>query len=145
MNLNPLENHLVQVKTGEGKSIILGITSSFLGLLGFYVDCCCYSSYLSSRDFNSFSYIFNHLEISDQIKYNTFEKQFEDIINHPEDMRQMGLQLIENKLERRSDNYVKLLQSTQERKRILLIDEVDFFFGEDFIGRTYPVALYYNN
>lgn len=47
----PIENHLVQVKTGEGKSIILGITSCFLGLLGFFVDCCCYSSYLSQRDF----------------------------------------------------------------------------------------------
>jgi hypothetical protein len=53
----------------------------------------------------------------------------------------MGLDLINNSLRRtdvRSSTYA-------EKKRILLIDEVDFFFGEDFIGKTYPVALYYNN
>lgn len=53
----------------------------------------------------------------------------------------MGLDLINNELRRSA------MQSSTygEKKRILLIDEVDFFFGEDFIGKTYPVALYYNN
>ncbi|KAL4450790.1 hypothetical protein ABPG74_011632 [Tetrahymena malaccensis] len=141
----PIENHLVQVKTGEGKSIILGITSCFLGLLGFYVDCCCYSNYLSQRDFQSFSHIFQQLEIDNVIKYNTFEKQFEDIINDPEDMRQVGLDLIDNKLQKKVQIQRQGSLGSQPKRRILLIDEVDFFFGEDFIGRTYPVALYYNN
>jgi preprotein translocase subunit SecA len=49
---------LVQIGTGEGKSITLGVTSTILALLGFHVSCACYSSYLSERDFESFKYIF---------------------------------------------------------------------------------------
>jgi len=56
-------------------------------------------------------------------------------------MRQMGLDLIEQKLKDKREQSTRF----EEKRRILLIDEVDFFFGEDFLGRTYPVALYYSN
>ena len=32
--VNKLENHLIQIKTGEGKSVILGIMSILLASLG---------------------------------------------------------------------------------------------------------------
>ena len=41
-----------------GKSITLAITSIVLALLGFSVDCVCYSKYLSERDYNDFKDIF---------------------------------------------------------------------------------------
>lgn len=44
----------MQIKTGEGKSIILGMMSLLLSLMGNDVYCVCYSTYLSSRDFESF-------------------------------------------------------------------------------------------
>lgn len=44
---NLFENHLVQILTGEGKSVILAVTSTVLALLGYKVDCACYSKYLS--------------------------------------------------------------------------------------------------
>ena len=44
------ENTLVQVLTGEGKSLILGLLSTIFALIGFNVDVVCYSSYLSRRD-----------------------------------------------------------------------------------------------
>jgi hypothetical protein len=85
--------------------------------------------------------MFESFEIGSRIKYSTFDKQFEDIINDPKDMRQMGLDLIEQKLKDKRESSTRF----EEKRRILLIDEVDFFFGEDFLGRTYPVALYYSN
>jgi len=48
----------MKVKTGEGKSIMLGILSSFFALLGYNVDVICYSNYLSERDYNDFKNFF---------------------------------------------------------------------------------------
>ena len=42
-----LSNNLVQIGTGEGKSITLAMTSILFALFGFDVNCACYSSYLS--------------------------------------------------------------------------------------------------
>ena len=43
-------NQLIQVLTGEGKSIIMGFMSTILALIGYEVHAVCYSSYLSERD-----------------------------------------------------------------------------------------------
>jgi hypothetical protein len=56
-----LRNHLVEIKTGEGKSITLGLTSIILAGMGYGVDCVCYSEYLSSRDYKDFEMIFRGL------------------------------------------------------------------------------------
>ncbi|CAG9315951.1 unnamed protein product [Blepharisma stoltei] len=52
-NTNP-KNNLVQILTGEGKSITLAFLCSMLALLGFSVNCACYSEHLSNRDFQDF-------------------------------------------------------------------------------------------
>lgn len=41
------DNQLIQILTGEGKSIILGLLSTLLALVGYNVDVACYSKYLS--------------------------------------------------------------------------------------------------
>ena len=46
-----IKNIFLQVGTGEGKSLTLGITSSMFALLGFDISCACYSKYLSKRDY----------------------------------------------------------------------------------------------
>ena len=50
-NLDP---HMVEVLTGQGKSVVLALTSIVLAFFGFRVDCACYSEYLSARDRNEF-------------------------------------------------------------------------------------------
>ena len=40
-----MSNHLIQIGTGEGKSVALGITAVILAALGFSVDLVCYSRY----------------------------------------------------------------------------------------------------
>lgn len=54
-----LHNHVVEIPTGEGKSIVLGVTAIILSYFGFYVDCVCYSKYLSSRDYEEFEPLFS--------------------------------------------------------------------------------------
>jgi hypothetical protein len=70
-----LENHVMQIRTGEGKSIALGGGAALLGLLGFRVRCICYSKYLSQRDENAFSSLFAELQLqnhgSKRIVYST--------------------------------------------------------------------------
>jgi hypothetical protein len=41
----------MQVKTGEGKSVLLGVLSILLAFMGFEVYEACYSAHLSSRDY----------------------------------------------------------------------------------------------
>lgn len=64
----------MQIKTGEGKSIILGTMSLLLALFGSEVYCVCYSSYLSNRDFESFREMFEAFDVIKQIKYGTFSE-----------------------------------------------------------------------
>ena len=43
-------SHLTQVKTGQGKSVVLGTLPTVLIITVFSVDCVCYSDYLSELD-----------------------------------------------------------------------------------------------
>lgn len=58
-----LNDQLIQIKTGQGKSIILGMASSMFALLGHATDVVCYSPYLSKRDEGAFMDIFKHCQI----------------------------------------------------------------------------------
>jgi len=51
---NSIKNNLVEIKTGEGKSITLGVVSIIFAIFGYRVNCVCYSKYLSQRDYSSF-------------------------------------------------------------------------------------------
>jgi len=132
-----LKNNLVQVGTGEGKSLILAVTACILSLIGFEVSCACYSDYLSSRDFDSFLPIFNSLDIASKIHYGTFNKICENIINEQGDIRVRVVDLIsKNKTKIDTDTFEKI-----NTPKILLVDEVDVFFNEDFYGNIYtPLA-----
>jgi hypothetical protein len=50
-NLDP---HMVEVLTGQGKSVVLALTSIVLAFFGFRVDCACYSEYVGARHRNEF-------------------------------------------------------------------------------------------
>ncbi|CAF3605157.1 unnamed protein product [Rotaria sp. Silwood1] len=131
-----LSNTLVQIRTGEGKSVTLGVTACILALLGFHVSCACYSEYLSQRDYSAFLSLFNSLDLIDYIHYGTFNKLCEDIINEKGDIRQVVEELILKDLN-------KAMQNNQEdqRAKILLIDEVDVFFSREFYGNVYTPSV----
>jgi hypothetical protein len=135
-----LNNCLVQIGTGEGKSVVLALTSATLALFGFEVNCVCYSAYLSQRDFNEFCAFFTQLRVADKIYYGTFNQLCERLINEQGDIRDLASQMILS-----GPRAAATTVSTKVPK-VLLIDEVDVFFKPDFYGQLYnPAADIRNN
>ena len=84
-----LKNNLVQIGTGEGKSVTLAVAAAALSLLGFDIYCVCYSEYLSKRDFQMFKPLFDCLNLVENIRYGTFNRICEDVINKNGDIRKI--------------------------------------------------------
>lgn len=133
-----LTNHLAEIKTGEGKSVTLAITAMILALMGYEVDCACYSHYLSQRDYDDFYKMFKAFGLEHKIVYGTFDYLSERLILEKHGnlrpkvdsiLRQTGIQTA-----KKSE---KIIASVP---RILLLDEVDVFFSPNFCGRTYKLA-----
>ncbi|EAR94015.2 helicase carboxy-terminal domain protein (macronuclear) [Tetrahymena thermophila SB210] len=134
-----LNNQLIEILTGEGKSITLGFCSIILALLGCEVDVVCYSNYLSERDDKDFRNLFISFGVSEKIKYGTFRQQVEKYINNNFNIRQATLDIVNSQT---LDNNKNTKQNTTNYK-ILLIDEVDIFFNLDYYGQTQnPIVKY---
>eukprot|EP01087_Luapelamoeba_hula_P009891 TRINITY_DN2588_c0_g1_i2.p1 TRINITY_DN2588_c0_g1~~TRINITY_DN2588_c0_g1_i2.p1 ORF type:complete len:2562 (+),score=268.54 TRINITY_DN2588_c0_g1_i2:39-7724(+) len=124
-----LQNHAVQVATGEGKSVILGILSALLAFLGYDVFCACYSKYLSQRDYQNFHSLFAALDVGELVTYTTLSELADKLFNEEVDVRKATDAFLHGRSyhgKRRSDT-----------RRILLFDEVDVFFHKEFHGATY--------
>jgi GTP-binding protein EngB required for normal cell division len=130
-------NHLIQIGTGEGKSVTLAVTAVILALLGYDVDCACYSEYLSNRDFRDFISLFDAFGLRDAIHYGTFNKLSEDFINQRGDVRALVESTIRSEWGERGAAAVAGKPAKFIRPKILLIDEVDVFFNKDFYGNIY--------
>ncbi|CAE7595327.1 secA [Symbiodinium sp. CCMP2592] len=126
-----LRSHLMQVRTGEGKSIILGCLACVLGLLGKKVSVVCYSLYLSQRDQQEFLQLFEFFQLQDVITYDTIigyvEKKVPDMRRHTENLLST---------EECSDSTLPG-RISEDPEEVLLVDEVDVFFGEGFLGDTF--------
>jgi len=128
---NSIQNHINEILTGEGKSVCLGATATLFAILGYDVNVLCYNPYLSERDKKLFQELFNFFEVIEKIYYG--------------DIGSIVSNYIEEKCFPNRFDYVnKFLRGEKVRpfgardasKRILLIDEVDVFFGPDFYGKT---------
>nr|XP_029726303.1 uncharacterized protein LOC115265423 [Aedes albopictus] len=128
-----VENHLAQILTGQGKSVILGLTAVVLALLGHNVEIVCYSEYLVERDANDFQSLFQKFSIDKKISYKTFQdtasEQFEPLWKKAEQYiaKSMGI-----KYGSKSAHRVEI----EFGNNVLLIDEVDVFFMDKFYGNT---------
>ena len=100
-------------------------------MIGYNVDCACYSKYLSNRDFVEFKPIFDKFGVTKYICYGTFGQLCEQFINSRGDIRQIVASTITGTSRSLKEDNCK------GRKRILLIDEVDTFFSPDFYGKLY--------
>eukprot|EP01087_Luapelamoeba_hula_P010439 TRINITY_DN276_c0_g1_i1.p1 TRINITY_DN276_c0_g1~~TRINITY_DN276_c0_g1_i1.p1 ORF type:complete len:2464 (-),score=305.43 TRINITY_DN276_c0_g1_i1:82-7473(-) len=129
-----LLNHVVQVGTGEGKSVILGSLSALLAFLGYDVYCACYSKYLSQRDYRSFQSLFAALGVTENISYATLSELADTLFNAEVDVRQATHSFLYGQ----PYNPKK----APNRPRILLFDEVDVFFDKEFYGATYNPSTY---
>jgi len=154
--------HLIELKTGEGKSVVLGVLSTVLALLGNDIDCVCYSKYLSARDSEDFADIFTVFNVQENVWYGTFsaltEKRLEEhgaVRDLTEALFDQGTRtkatksLIAEMTDAQLEAAISAelgatkFQPKSSRPKMLLIDEVDVFLMEDFYGATYnPIATY---
>ena len=72
---------MIEIGTGEGKSVTLAVASCIFAIFGYHVSCACYSEYLSDRDFQKFKSLFEILILTEKISYGTFNKICENMIN----------------------------------------------------------------
>ena len=90
-----IQNNLVEIGTGEGKSVTLAMVSTLFALLGYEVHVACYSPYLSARDQATFLKFFIDLNVDRYIHYGTFNSLCEKNINSDFDIRDKVLSMIE--------------------------------------------------
>ena len=130
-----IRNILAEIKTGEGKSITLGICAIVIALIGYDVDVVSYSRLLSERDKNDFQALFKQFGVAQKIQYGTIEELSERFINRDGEVRA----LLNDLLAKRAK---PPRQSQTAPPKVLLIDEVDVFFSDKFLGETYnPISL----
>jgi len=134
-----LHNNLIQIGTGEGKSVTLAVTAAVLSLFGYEVYCVCYSDYLSKRDYATFELLFDKLNILDRVSYGTFQTMCEKVINKNQDIRTAVKNIILN------NNLPSLRYASSEQPCVLLIDEVDVFFSQSFYGKSYNPIVFIND
>lgn len=134
------QSHFIQILTGQGKSITLGVLSASLALVGYDVDCVCFSPYLSERDAKAFAAIFDALGVTDKITYGTFGTLSNKLVNKEVDLRETTAQLLNGDEIRCSPAGV-----TGRTETVVLLDEVDVLFSSDFYGQTYNPAARLNS
>ncbi|XP_019537729.3 uncharacterized protein LOC109408796 [Aedes albopictus] len=134
-----VEKHLAQILTGQGKSLVLGLSAALLALFNHDVVVVCYSKYLASRDFNDFKGLFQNFAVNSKIYYQTFgDVAWNEMHNLYEKATKYVSKCIgipDNK--QKHTSFASNLENT-----VLLIDEVDVFFLDKFYGSTYnPLFL----
>jgi hypothetical protein len=144
------QNHLAEVKTGEGKSVTLAVLSIVFALLGQSVNVVCYNPYLSKRDHEDFKNLFSFFGINSgcvnldslpapdcRIIYCTIDDLVRLLMHDGSlpKVRELALEVLSN----RSTPSVAVKYN--QRDKVLLIDEVDVFFGRDFFGHCQRVNV----
>ncbi|CAF4077726.1 unnamed protein product [Rotaria magnacalcarata] len=133
-----LFNNLVQVGTGEGKSVIMAAIACIFALIGVDVNCSCYSDSLSTRDKEAFGSLFGALRIQEHIEYGTFNKLCENLLNEHCDVREKVRDMI-----LKNKSALEIMAKTKRiRPKVLLIDEVDVFLSDEYYGGIYTPVVY---
>eukprot|EP00808_Paulinella_micropora_P015181 g14014.t1 len=140
-----IENHLAEVETGGGKSIVLGALASLLALLQCRVDVACYSERLVERDRKDCEAFWRLLGISELVQYSTLKGLANQILKEEQgDVRALTKAFLTSDdgllVDVKQASAAAKDWTVQYRPRVLLIDEVDVFFQKDFYGKSYDAA-----
>lgn len=138
--LTTWSRHILEVNTGEGKSVILALLATFLALAEYEVDVVCYSKILVDRDYKDFRDLFAYFDMARNIHYSTFRDIAEEFTYRVGDIRTLTLNNL-NKKDYQSASDSKTSGALTQRERILLVDEIDVFMQEGIYGSILqPVA-----
>ena len=100
-----LKSQLMQIRTGEGKSMILGAAAVVLTLLQFRVRCVCYSEYLSTRDFNLFRDVFDLFSVTEYVNYSKITTLSEDNTSTKGNIRDLTNSMLRGEFQERTFHY----------------------------------------
>jgi hypothetical protein len=118
-----LKSQLLQIRTGEGKSMILGAAATILGLLGFNVRCVCYSEYLSSRDYELFKDVCECFGLLGSINYSKIVTLSEETTAKKGDIRGLTLSLMHDKLpSSRQANHIRAIDQRARPSSVPISD-----------------------
>lgn len=140
-----LNSHLLQVRTGEGKSVIQGTCAVVFALLGFKIHGICYSEYLTTRDYADFFKLFQAFKVQNRIEYSTITSFSEkkalakgNLRKFTEDLL-LGSSMVSEAAADVMAGAVPVegMPAPLNGEDLLLVDEVDVFFGPSFYGHTY--------
>lgn len=133
-----IRKHLAQVLTGQGKSLVLGLLSAVLALTGNKVRMVCYSEYLAKRDYSDFEDFFTKFGVDGNIDYGTFEDMANEMLNPTVDGKKQSLrQLVDQRILNHEGQTTGKMAQLDVKGTVLLIDEVDVFFTDEFYGSHY--------
>ena len=125
-NSRVAENHLAQVKTGEGKALLLNMAASFFALRGLKVDIACYQKALMEQDSRAMLEFNEFLEVDQMIRHVTLD-----------DLCQERLDPIVAHSKALLTGELPTARQIRVKDRMLLIDEVDMLFTQRFYGHTW--------
>ncbi len=131
-----LKSQLVQILTGEGKSIVLATLAIYIATTEVPVVVSCYSAYLCDRDAKNFQALFGKFAVTQLISYNTFNEICEKAINNPLNNTQKRVLDVVKGTPIRSGK-----TGASSKQAVLLIDEVDVFFEGAYFGNTYRPVM----
>ncbi|XP_015923618.2 uncharacterized protein [Parasteatoda tepidariorum] len=137
--------HFAQVLTGQGKSLILGLSSALIALTGNEAFVVCYSELLAKRDekdFDTFFSIFSQFDLKSKISYNTFDDMAQKTLTRKDNGIERSLNSITNDFVLNNLNYKVVDNNNDFKRTVLLIDEADVFFSKDFYGNTYNPVVF---
>jgi len=125
-----LRGHLVEMPSGEGKSIMLCVCAIVLALLGADVDVVCYSKILSERDSDAAKGVMSALGMPGRVQYLTFDTAMEQRVSW---VRKAAAHAFRG-------GEANSSAPGARRCRVLLIDEVDVLLDPAYGGDYMVVA-----
>ncbi|XP_055523334.1 uncharacterized protein LOC129717459 [Wyeomyia smithii] len=115
-------NHLAQVLSGQGKSLVLALTAALLALTGHDPRIACGNEFLVSRNEQIFQQFFSMFNVENSIVYGTIRTFTEDVVDRTKLGNLFTQMLLAKNEQTRKDSFFKDMPNI-----VLLIDEVDLF------------------
>ncbi|CAF1453216.1 unnamed protein product [Adineta ricciae] len=143
LNMNDEKNDsllsgLAEITTGQGKSWVLALLAAYFSLIGYRVTVSCYSDYLTKRDSEYFRRYFEPFDLNKSVQYRTFKTMCEEQLvkkNEKKNLRNLISDILQGE-----NLSPEVRNEAMKEKSILLIDEVDVFFSDEF-GMPYKPGL----
>ena len=138
-----MEPNLIEMKTGEGKSLVLAVSACIIALLGSNVYCTSYGELLTERDYGKFRDLFIQLNVEKKIRYTMYGTVCSELIS------KMNIQENVSQFLSKTCNYKSESTANDGRcdddwtanNTVLLVDEVDVLFDKRYVGSTYNEAM----